>query len=81
MQQRAEFLNHFVFSHALFLWPEMQQVVDRTQMFAGGVRVWTDMAEQDQHGYYCWWCCYSQKESLLHDLQLKRSLPFPFIVV
>ncbi|PVH32457.1 hypothetical protein PAHAL_9G400400 [Panicum hallii] len=53
---------------------EMQQVVDRTQMFAGGVRVWTDMAEQDQHGYYCWWCCYSQKESLLHDLQLKRPV-------
>ena len=69
---------HLVFSHALFLWPEMQQVVDPAQMFAGGIRVSTDMAEQYHHGYYCWCCCYSQKESLLHDLQLKRSLPLPF---
>ena len=70
---------HLVFCHALFLWPEMQQVVDTAQMFAGGVRVSTDMAEQYHHGYYCWCCCYSKKESLLlHDLQLKRSHPFPF---
>ncbi|CAN6306012.1 unnamed protein product [Urochloa humidicola] len=50
---------------------EMQQVVDQTQMFAGGVQVWTDM-EQDHHGHYYCWCCYSQKESLLHYLQLER---------
>jgi hypothetical protein len=56
----------------------MQQVVvNPTQMFAGGVHVWTDM-EHDHHGYCYCWCCYSQKEILLHDLQLKRSLPFPF---
>nr|XP_034576255.1 myb family transcription factor PHL7-like isoform X2 [Setaria viridis] len=51
---------------------EMQQVVDRTQMYAG-VQVWTDM-EQDHHGYYYCWSCYSQKELLLHDLQLKRPV-------
>ncbi|CAL4932036.1 unnamed protein product [Urochloa decumbens] len=50
---------------------EMQQVADQTQIFGGGVQVWTDM-EQDHHGYYYCWCCYSQKESLLHDLQLER---------
>ncbi|CAN6324698.1 unnamed protein product [Urochloa humidicola] len=53
---------------------EMQQVVDRSQIFAGGVQVWTDV-EQDHHGYYYCWCCYSQKESmLLHDLQLGRPV-------
>ncbi|CAL4915327.1 unnamed protein product [Urochloa decumbens] len=52
---------------------EMQQVADQTQIFGGGVQVWTDM-EQDQHGYYYCWCCSSQKESLLQDLQLERLI-------
>ncbi|CAN6294446.1 unnamed protein product [Urochloa humidicola] len=51
---------------------EMQQVVDLTQIFGGGVQVcWTDM-EQDHHGHYYCWCYYCQKESQLHDLQLER---------